>query len=520
MEQLLLVNSLVSIDTLLRGDPKNKDNFLSNLDYASKSISMYLKQEFEQRYPPRQRRHSKCLDIINNNASDVKYLNQDELDDEICFTAINNKPRSIRYIPRDIRTSRMWEVAVDKDPNVIEFLSDNEVGQEIYDVATAKDPSLIRHVPRHFITYKMSLDASLVYAHSIENIPNNMLTEEMCGNIVRRKGYFLSKVPSRFITSTMCKDAVLDSPHAIRFVPTELATEDLYLMAVKLDGSVLELIKKEYRTDNIRLTALNNYMFAIKFLDEDEMSEEVCQMIVSKFGLCKIPRSKISPTVAFSSLNRNVKDIKYVPLTVLTPDMCKYVLNNQGSLDLIPSSFLSEAICRDAILANIDNAKYVPQQMRTREISILISSYGGFQYLTVHERCKESCIAAIQHDPFSCKYMTEQMLLYCTKEDILLAEEAVRSNGFVIGCIIDKLSPPDFDIHKLCLIAVKNRPLAIKYVSKYLTDDLIEIALSNNAYCYKFLPDEFKTLKHKEIALIAPICNNGRKDVSINSLFI
>ena len=533
MDSLLLINSLTSISTVLNSDRNNKDEFMSNLNYASSSIATYLYCEFERRHPHKQRTHLSCLEIVNNNASDIKYLNLSELDDEVCFTAIKNKPRSIGHIPREIRTSDMWKVAIDKDPSVIEFLSDNEAIQEIYDISTMKDPSLIRHVPSSFITYKMSWDASLVYPHSIKSIPNNILTEEMCGNIVRKNGYFLGQVPSNFITVIMCKDAVLNCPHAIKFIPKELVTEELYLTAVKLDGSVLRLIEKDQRTDTMRMAALNNYIFAFEFMHEDEMTEEICQMVVSKLGLSKLPRCKISSTVAFSGLKRNVKDIRYIPLNVLTPDMCAYVLNNGGSLDLIPPAFITADICRTAVLSNVSNTKHIPSQMRTSDMRVLISSCGGFEYLTKDEKCKESCIAAIKHNPFSCQYMTKEMLLY-HHEGISLAEKAVSTNGFTLGCIIDKITSQNdlgssqlmkqsfiyqnFDINKLCFIAVKNQPLAIKYASKYVTNELIELALSNNACAYRLLPDEFKTVKNMEIALTAPKCNNGRRDIPVSSL--
>ena len=112
--------------------------------------------------------------------------------------------------------------------------------QKMYEKAVEADPQYLRYVPDKFKTQEMCNRAVENNPYwCFEYVPDKFKTQEMCLKAVNEWSYYLIYVSDKFKTQEMCLKAVDQCPGCLGYVPDQFKTQEMCNRAVEADPRCL-----------------------------------------------------------------------------------------------------------------------------------------------------------------------------------------------------------------------------------------------------------------------------------------
>ena len=188
----------------------------------------------------------------------------------------------------------------------------------------------------------------------------------------------------------------------------------------------------------------------------------------------------------------SVKDhswnLKYVPIELRTPELCKVALeNDELAFRWIPNHLKTIPMCLDVVTKNVFMFKYVPDEFKTLEI----------------------CNIAVKQNGMALGYVPVPLRV----EDLCL--EALKTTDLFPGVL--EHVPEHLKTEKMCWVAINQNISELQYVPKELiTEDMIaKLIKMEDSSLLHYLPEEFITLQMCEMAVEkhSSYCNGSLEDI-------
>jgi hypothetical protein len=140
-------------------------------------------------------------------------------------------------------------------------------------------------------------------------------------------------------------------------------------------------------------------------------------------------------------------------------------------------------ICLEAVKIDISAVIHISPRFITPEIvSIVLIKDGTFQYLPLHILTDNFIIETLKINPYIFMNIPKQFQTY------KICHHAVKINEELLSFVRDDLLD-----YNLCLLAVVNNGLMIKYCTRHIDNALCQLAIENNGKSLEFIPDKFRT---------------------------
>ena len=188
----------------------------------------------------------------------------------------------------------------------------------------------------------------------------------------------------------------------------------------------------------------------------------------------------------------SVKDhswnLKYVPIELRTPELCKVALeNDELAFRWIPNHLKTIPMCLDVVTENVFKLKYDTPELKTRVIGNIAVKQNGMAlgYVPVPLRTEDLCL------------------------------EALKTTDLFPGVL--EHVPEHLKTEKMCWVAINQNISELQYVPKELiTEDMIaKLIKMEDSSLLHYLPEEFITLQMCEIAVEkhSSYCNGSLEDI-------
>jgi hypothetical protein len=283
----------------------------------------------------------------------------------------------------------------------------------------------------------------------------------------------LSKIPENQRTPDLCLEYVKKDQHNLKYV--KFPTKEMIEICLKNKNSNYELILQCFKEQPIDL--------CMKAIEQDENNlSYIHQPTLEMFDLC-VAKCK----------ERDYRK-HYVPLNefgkFLTFEKCKQFVEEDGQYLSLINWYYIELEC------NNDIELYKSRKYELEKIAV---SKSPNVIEKIEEQVPELCFIAIEEDRLSFQYIrhkfrTEEVCKFAIEKDEYsfslmkdnektenLCELAVSLNGMNLAKVSKKT-------YKICKLAVQNDGYALQFVDKeFQTDEIINIALRENAYFEKFI---------------------------------
>jgi hypothetical protein len=222
------------------------------------------------------------------------------------------------------------------------------------------------------------------------------------------------------------------------------------------------LIPTNNNVTKLQLWKNNN---RIQFMDESD-NEVSLNYMEKKWNLLK-------------SICLWLNDIKYIPKSVMTKDICELVVKNNGKvLQNIPEEFKTEELCELAVNQDGRALEYVPEEYKTKEMCELAIKQNEYAlgYVPDELRTQELCKLAVQQS--GALYGVPKELR--TKE---IYELAIQQNGYALGYV-----PKELITKELCKLAIKQNGCALGNIPEEFKKEIIE----NNQNIFQIDKDKYQ----------------------------
>ena len=190
----------------------------------------------------------------------------------------------------------------------------------------------------------------------------------------------------------------------------------------------------------------------------------------------------------FSSVSQNGYLIKKVPDDQQEEDLCIVaVLQNGMALRYIVNQTLD--ICLAAVAQNGAAFQYVKEEFRTPEIyRIALSSCGRMlRHISPKDQTEELCLLATKENPYNLRYVSKRLL-----KDVMI--KTVTNDGFAIKYIPapNEDDEDEFRFYmELVKLSVKQNGMALKFIPKeYQTPSVCKMAIENNPEAFQYVADQ------------------------------
>jgi hypothetical protein len=166
------------------------------------------------------------------NAMEQEGLTLEEIPEELrtqklCQFAVIKNPNAFKYVPKGLRTPELSQFAVSKNGLMLEHVP-RELPEyaELCKIAVSKNPSALYYVPKKLKTPKLCKIAVSQNPNALEYVPKELPEyPKLCKIAVSRYGETLRLVPRELRTPTLCKIAVSQNGGALNYVPPEIKDE-------------------------------------------------------------------------------------------------------------------------------------------------------------------------------------------------------------------------------------------------------------------------------------------------------
>ena len=190
----------------------------------------------------------------------------------------------------------------------------------------------------------------------------------------------------------------------------------------------------------------------------------------------------------FSAVSQNGYLIKKVPDDQQEEDLCIVaVLQNGMALRYIVNQTLD--ICLAAVAQNGAAFQYVKEEFRTPEIyRIALSSCGRMlRHISPKDQTEELCLLATKENPYNLRYVSKRLL-----KDVTI--KTITNDGFAIKYIPTPNEDDEDEFRfymELVKLSVKQNGMALKFIPKeYQTPSVCKIAIENNPEAFQYVADQ------------------------------
>lgn len=399
-----------------------------------------------------------CCKRFNN----IIKANKDKI-----FDDMNNNNNSVWVSYDDLRqisksgkiienTENVYEKAVQVDGLALEFVPFEMKTKKICEMATKQNMCSYRYVRGNCITENMCIELIknnlCKYSRGLFNVYNTTIV-----------AYF-DELPEEIKTLKVRKEFVKKYPAYLSGVSQYDFDEDFYEEIVKIRPSCIEYIPNNFRTKNICYMAFEMDNYVYKYIPDDMMTECMFIELLKKgsygsYNLDCVPKHRRTVDICMIAVDKNGKNIMYVPENILTEEMCYIcVKKNALCLELIPCHFKTKKICEMAFNERTVTIKYIPEHLITGEMCMIVARTMTLLCIPLNLRTEEICKLSVAFDGINLKFVA-----------------------------------PNLKTEQLCLIAVKNSKDAIKYVpNDVLTKEMCEIAIKKSFENFKLIPEVFR----------------------------
>lgn len=169
-----------------------------------------------------------CIKAIQNCHTNFFYIEDEQLDEDICLTFIKNNPqvKTLSKIPEKFKTEKICEESINVNPYNIKHIPQSitifpklllmAVENIIYD-----DPFIITTIPERLLTYNICKKTLKINGILIGKIPKEHICYELCKIAVESNGASLAFIPKEFINEEICKIALSNFKIASKYIPTQ-----------------------------------------------------------------------------------------------------------------------------------------------------------------------------------------------------------------------------------------------------------------------------------------------------------
>ncbi len=431
--------------------------------------------------------------LITNNGSNIKYVDEKILDDNLCCLAVRDNSIYLEFVPEHLQTYCLINIALNVNTDgfkfiknidyikdyinnnnnvhqIFKYISDEYKTPEVCKKVVLNKPSNIEYVPYDKQTSDIATFAILSHPSLIKYIDPKYITNELSKIVFEsNKTQMFAKDVLNYLSSDFRKEYLEKNPNNWNEISN--ITEDELIICINKIPEIFKHLNNKLKTEKVCLFACEKTENALSSTPHDIKTLKIYQTFLKHF-----PHKVKTIRDNILILMNNGLELK--DLSDIVERDCRIAVEEDGmALKYVPNEFKTYKICRLAVMENGYAIEFVPSEHRTNELykislkqegmaleyvydehkndelyKIAVKQTGyAIQYVLDHDKNKHICLMAIQNCP--------QTLSYVKYHDIELYEYAVKLDGLALSCI-----PKEYKTVELCKIAITQNVHAIKYV--------------------------------------------------------
>lgn len=434
----------------------------------------------------------------------MKEVPEDILTPDFCAAVLKDtEARFVSELPKALRKSSFYSALMGKMPDVFWHIPNKNrtasickqaiqlFGYSSAEEAVKANPKLFCYLHPSlydydacmaFVTSSFFQDAIKKRRYSDTDVSGSVTKEAIWFSLGRGMYSRDYSIPaSRFLCfPEVCHEAVRANGAILQAIPTEQMTLELCFLAVQ---------DEQYRDNE-----WDTHPF--KYVPIEYMTKDLCELAVASSvrNLEHVPEAFITYDMCLEAVKRDGYLLKYVPDRLKTHEMCSIALKGKHcSWEFVPDRLLDKELARIFVTDPKNTAYYqlgrVPERLRDREICLQAVKLSGSNLKFVPEQVKdyEMCLCAAESSFSSAPFIPHE---YFTPE-VCLALTRKSVYGF-------EHIPKDCLTTECCLQAIKHTLVTGETVFSLipphlLTQEICDIAVSENVWDYSIVPEQFVT---------------------------
>lgn len=305
----------------------------------------------------------------------------------------------------------------------------------------------------------------------------------------------------------ICTEHFKEMPCSIQYVPSQYLNQDLCIAALKNSNrteweerEIWKFIPDGMLTYKVCLAAASSNRYALEHIPGAHKTAEIYMMAVKRCGklLQYVPVDYQTEDMCIYSVSQDGSNLRYVPQSRRTQKVCMAAFdaqcNGSSAVEYIPDKFLTEEICRQAVMQNWETIKVIPNHFKSTEVWLCALKHS--KWAEINEKQNKPLIQYVRANASEC--IADEI---CQKFSDYLEQkrrdedeyrkwiQLVSANPFFLKDI-----PQEKRDYKLCKIAIENEGLMLKYVPEdHRIKWLCDIAVRNNPDAIAYVPEEIQT---------------------------
>lgn len=415
----------------------------------------------------------------------------------------------------------LYEKAVNQTGLALEFVPRTRIDNNLCEISLRNSVESFKFVPNKFKTPDICLQVVKSNGMLVQYVPKKFINENLIMSAIQNNFKALKCIKERYKTFVVCSAAFNISPHSIAYFPTDLVPNffiditdaQIYSeIPLPLNPDIFNL------SDNwVKLVEANG--ITLKYVPDEIITLELCMSAVTQNGLALefVPPLLLNDDIIIQAITQNYKAISFIPqrflkyeiislALVLSKDPLKNILKDKKikpflsyedykdaiknkSLDLcdVPTKFLNEQFCSEAIKANALNIQFLPREYAdipsyyTTAIEYASNEDTILKYIPTEYKTNDVCISALKQTMSNLPFVPKILI----DDDFIKTLIDFDYNGLLFASLDDKQKYYD-----ICVAAVKKFPASIKHVPlRCLTSEVINLALDADGTVLQYLPD-------------------------------
>lgn len=313
---------------------------------------------------------------------------------------------ALEYVPKHLKTDRLCEIALERDPLAIRFFNPEQLTPEVCNraLARADDLRVLRYIPfedihmkalgfyctnyektfdflQHMnpahVTPKVAREIFALEPELFYNLPDHAKNEEMCRRAVGHDGSYLQYVPEKWKTPELCMEAIRRSPYAIAHLPESMKSPDLYMSLVRENPQNLKGVPREARTPEMSreafertygkdktdfsvISALSDPALVLQVFREQDDPQKIHRLM----SVLHLNRRLVTEEVALEAVRKDAGVLYDIPQTAITPLVADTaVRGDPRMIQWVPRELRTADLCLYAEAAHPELRVYVPDEI-------------------------------------------------------------------------------------------------------------------------------------------------------------
>jgi hypothetical protein len=463
-----------------------------------------------------------CLIAVEMDGSAIYFVPECLRTEELYRVACKSYGLILGKVPKEYVSKEMCESAASSDIRALEDVPDEYKTHDFFLAVARKNPAVMQKMPEEYLTADFCIDVIKHYGNkAISSLPKAFKNGKFYLPLVEAVPDLIWDIPANGHTAAVSKAAirsmgynstaaaVRDNPELLSQLHTSLYDHESCLAFVQSPFFAKEINSKSqgFNTDNDYVRGLlylqNHYEDhyslkhmlrwedvceivvgympgCIRYIKQDVLTYEMCLSAIKKCGrfFSDVPekfRTKELCLIAFEHEPHNIEEI---PEEHISYDLYLNAVSRSGYiLQKTPARFLTHELCLAAVKSTGHQVKYVPKEILDEEICLTAIQnlknlgFGILGDIPVNLRTYQVCLAAVQADSGSFKYVPEEHITY----ELCLAATKQHSFG------LDEI-PKDYFTEELCLALVEHSAVDFKIIPKdKLTERVCLLAISHGS---------------------------------------